>query len=67
MGLKDLAGIACDSSTQRNNIIKWLNEDGVTEFNGIPLKDFIVVRGGGGESRTWIADNFVGLKDGVLQ
>lgn len=62
MDMKDIAGVACTSSQERNTVIKALKAAGKTEVNGIPLDQFVFVE----SLHSKIKEACNGLKDGVL-
>jgi hypothetical protein len=64
ISMRDVAGIACEDPSDKVKIIAELEKGGLSEVNGIPLDDFVVV--GPKKSRSWIAKNLKGLKPGVL-
>ena len=61
---EDLAGVTVESENGKKALIAALNKAGRTEYNGIPLAQFILVYDGG--SRKYIEDHLPGLQPGVL-
>jgi hypothetical protein len=61
---RDLAGVTVNTQADKKQLMGWLENEGITEVNGIPLEDFIVVHGS--NNRSQIPEKMVGLKDGVL-
>jgi hypothetical protein len=61
---RDLAGISVNDESDKASLVKWSKEAGITEVNGIPLEQFILVSGS--ENRSYIANNMLGLKPGAL-
>lgn len=64
VSLRDMAGVLCKTKAQADEAIERLTKRGVTEVNGIALKDFFVVQSG--TSRATNAKLLIGLKPGVL-
>lgn len=65
MNPEDIAGVAVSNEQEKAELIKMLTDDGIKEYNGIPLKDFILVNTT--RSRSFVAENCAGLKKGVLE
>lgn len=64
MSFKQLAGITCHYESHRDTILKGLKDAGITEFNGIPIEEFVIMQKD--SSRSYIADNLKGLQPGVI-
>jgi hypothetical protein len=65
VSLRDLAGIVVHSEAEREQLLDLAKKAGLDDtVNGIPLKQFITVYSGG--SRNQIAEQVVGLQEGVL-
>jgi hypothetical protein len=65
ISFQNLAGVACDNESQRTQLIAWLKEEGIEEYNGIPIEEFIIVRSG--NSRSYVTENLKGLQEGALE
>jgi hypothetical protein len=65
MSNNDMAGIVCYKEADYKELMDLCAKRGITEFNGIPINEFIIQYSG--FDRNYIQANLKGLQEGVLK